>query len=75
MPEDTSGSEEAEVPEMTFELKGFTTMSHLTTGDLSSTQARLLDKDLQWYESRANAYCIKFMKEGVDLNVNQNVVF
>ena len=64
MPEDTSGSEEAEVPEMTFELKGFTTMSHnLIAGGSSSTQARLLDKDLQWYESRANAYCIKYMKE------------
>ena len=64
MPEDTSGSEETDGPEMTFELKGFTTMSHnLIAGGSSSTQARLLDKDLQWYESRANAYCIKIMKE------------
>ena len=65
MPQDTS--EEAEAPEVSFVLQGFSSLSQnqsLSLGSSSSTTpAKLLDRDLHKYESRAKDYCIKIMKE------------
>ena len=61
LPRDTT--EETEASEVTFVLQGFS--QNLTVGSSSSstTPAKLLDRDLQKYESRAKDYCIKIMKE------------
>ena len=62
MPQDTN--KQGDVPEMSFVLEGFDTLSqNLTAGGSSTTTTKLLDKDLQKYETRANDYCKKIMNE------------
>ena len=64
MPQDTT--EETEAQEVSFVLQGFSTLSqnqNLSVGSSSTTPAKLLDRDLHKYESRAKDYCIKIMKE------------
>ena len=58
-------NEEAEASDVSFVLQGLSNLSQnlIPGGSSSSTPARLLDKDLAKYESRANDYCIKIMKE------------
>ena len=49
---------------MSFVLEGFDTLSqNLTAGGSSTTTTKLLDKDLQKYETRATDYCKKIMNE------------
>ena len=63
MPQDIT--EENEASEVTFVLQGFSTLSHkqLTGGGSTSSPNKLLDRDLKKYESKANDYCMKIMKE------------
>ena len=62
MPEDTN--QQPDVPEMSFVLEGFDTLSqNLNAGGSATTAAKQLDKDLQKYESRATDYCKKIMNE------------
>ena len=64
MPEEKSEESDAsENPDVTFVLQGFSSLSHMTAGSSSTTPSKRLDKDLQKYESRANDYCTRILKE------------